>query len=174
MCWNVLKYIFFFLLVFRDFSYICIAQTGPLLVAASQSRNDWHPPLASERWGHTAPSRSGSSSCKQTCEGGGAKQVRHENQNSQAEMKSFLKHVATTTGCKSAPRLNSLSDGADSKLPSDAAVGSCSPRHGVIFQLFPPFIKVSLCGSVFIQEAIVLVLLERKGHSSLAANHTAS
>lgn len=105
---------------------------------------------------------------------GEAKQVRHENQNSQAEMKSFLKHVATATGCKSAPRLNSLSDGADSKLSSDAAIGSRSPRHGVIFQLFPPFIKVSLCGSVFIQEAIVLVLLERKGHSSLAANHTAS
>lgn len=170
----MLKYIFF-LLVFKDCSYICIAQTGPLLVAASQSRNDWHPPLASERWVHTAPSRSGSSSCKQTCEGGGeSKQVRHENQNSQAEMKSFLKHVATATGCKSAPRLNSLSDGADSKLPSDAAVGSRSPRHGVIFQLFPPFIKVSLCGSVFIQEAIVLVLLERKWHSWLAANHTAS
>lgn len=97
--------------------------------------------------------------------GGGSKQVRHENQNSQAEIKSFLKHAATATGCKSAPRLNSLSDGADSKLPSNAAVGSCSPRHGVIFQLFPPFIKVSLCSSVFIQEAIVLVLLERKGHS---------
>lgn len=57
---------------------------------------------------------------------------------------------------------NSLSDDADGKLPSDAAVASCSPRHGVIFQFFTPLVKVSFCTSVVVQKAIVLEFLERR------------
>lgn len=57
---------------------------------------------------------------------------------------------------------HSLSDGIDGKWLSYTAIGSCAPWHGVILQPPPSFIKVSFHGSIFIQEAIVLVLLERK------------
>ena len=65
--------------------------------------------------------------------------------------------------CKVAPALRrSLSDGVDGKLLPHTAVGPCTPRHGVILQLPPSFIKIPLGWSVFIQEAIVFVLLKKE------------
>lgn len=58
--------------------------------------------------------------------------------------------------------MDSLSDGIDGKLLSHTAIGPRTPWHSIIFQPLPSFIKVSLHGSIFIQEAIILELLWRK------------